>query len=90
MVNKRNIKIGDYVRWLYPLGYVNIQKHKCAQGLIIDIKGEDDRIDGLILCVLDCSYNQSFWLSLDLLIDLGQLQVLNNGKWEHIKRNLKY
>ena len=86
MVNKKNIKVGDYVRWLYPLGYIDFQERRYAQGIITKLKGKDDRIDGLTICILDSSYNQFFWLSLDLLIDLGHMQVLDDGEWKTIKR----
>jgi len=86
MANKKNIKIGDYVRWLYPLGYVDSQKRRYAQGLITQMKGDDSRLDGVTMCILDSSYHQLFWLSLDLLIDFGQLQVLNNGTWEDVRK----
>ena len=80
MENRKNIKIGDYVRWLYPLGYVDVQQRKYSYGLITDIKDEKERIDGRVVLLLDSGYRQFFWLSLDLLIELGSLQIIKDGK----------
>ena len=85
MENRKNIKVGDYVRWLYPLGYIDLQKRQYAYGLVIDIKDEEERIDGKIILFLDSGYKQVFWLSLDLLIELGNLEMLRNGKWRKFR-----
>mgnify|MGYP003114264650 CR=1 FL=1 len=85
MENRKNIKIGDYVRWLYPLGYVDVQQRKYSYGLITDIKDEKERIDGRVVLLLDSGYRQFFWLSLDLLIELGSLQIIKDGKWRQVK-----
>ena len=52
MGNKKNIKLGDYVRWLYPLGYVNPKARRFSYGLVMDIREEDD-MDGQIALLLD-------------------------------------
>jgi|TARA_R110000824_G_scaffold59304_2_gene159353 hypothetical protein len=86
MENRKNIKIGDYVRWLYPLGYVDINKRQFSYGLIINQREEgEDYIDGRIVLLLDSGYKQSFWLSLDLLIDLGSLEILKDGNWQKVE-----
>jgi len=86
MENRKNIKIGDYVRWLYPLGYVDIKKRQFSYGLIINQRDEgEDRIDGRVILLLDSGYKQSFWLSLDLLIDLGSLEMLKDGDWQKVR-----
>ena len=85
MENRKNIKIGDYVRWLYPLGYVDIQKRNYSYGLITNIKDEEERIDGKIILFLDSGYKQLFWLSLDLLVELGKLEILKNGTWRKVR-----
>jgi hypothetical protein len=85
MESRKNIKVGDYVRWLYPLGYVDMQKRKYSYGLITDIKDEKERIDGKVVLLLDSGYKQYFWLSLDLLIELGSLQIIKNGQWKEVK-----
>ena len=84
MENRKNIKIGDYVRWLYPLGYRDIQKRNYSYGLVTDIKDEEERIDGKIILFLDSGYKQLFWLSLDLLVELGKLEILKNGTWNKV------
>lgn len=87
MVSKDKIKIGDYVRWLYPLGYVDIQMRKFSYGLVMDVTNDEDaqNIDGKIVLLLDSGYKQSFWLSLDLLIELGNLELLKNGEWKEVQ-----
>ena len=86
MENRKNIKIGDYVRWLYPLGYVDINKRQFSYGLIINQRDEgEDYIDGRVILLLDSGYKQSFWLSLDLLIDLGSLEILKDGDWQKVR-----
>ena len=80
MENRKNIKIGDYVRWLYPLGYQDIKKRNYSYGLVTNIKDEEERIDGKIILFLDSGYKQLFWLSLDLLIDLGKLEILKDER----------
>jgi len=87
MVSKDSIKIGDYVRWLYPLGYVDLQRRNFSYGLVMNVREEEDEqsIDGKIVLLLDSGYKQTFWLSLDLLIELGNLELLIDGEWEKVK-----
>ena len=85
MENRKNIKIGDYVRWLYPLGYQDIKQRNYSYGLVTNIKDEEERIDGKIILFLDSGYKQLFWLSLDLLIDLGKLEILKDGTWREVR-----
>ena len=85
MENRKNIKIGDYVRWLYPLGYQDIKKRNYSYGLVTNIKDEEERIDGKIILFLDSGYKQLFWLSLDLLVDLGKLEILKDGTWREVR-----
>jgi len=81
----RGIKIGDYVRWKYPLGYVDNREKTHSHGLITDMRDDSERWDGKVVLLLDTKYKQSFWLSLDLLIELGELEVLRNGDWARIR-----
>ena len=85
MENRKNIKVGDYVRWLYPLGYIDLQKRNYSYGLVTNIKEEEERIDGKIILFLDSGYKQLFWLSLDLLVDLGRLEKLKDGTWSKVR-----
>ena len=87
MVSKDSIKIGDYVRWLYPLGYVDLQRRNFSYGLVMNVREEEDEqsIDGKIVLLLDSGYKQTFWLSLDLLIELGNLELLIDGEWRKVK-----
>jgi hypothetical protein len=87
MVSKDDIKIGDYVRWLYPLGYIDIQMRNFSYGLVMNVRDEESEqsIDGKIVLLLDSGYKQSFWLSLDLLIELGNLELLIDGEWKKAK-----
>jgi hypothetical protein len=87
MVSKDNIKIGDYVRWLYPLGYIDLQRRNFSYGLVMNVREEEDEqsIDGKIVLLLDSGYKQTFWLSLDLLIELGNLELLIDGEWRKVK-----
>ena len=85
MENRKNIKIGDYVRWLYPLGYQDIKQRNYSYGLVTNIKDEAERIDGKIILFLDSGYKQLFWLSLDLLVELGKLEILKNGTWSKVR-----
>ena len=64
MVSKDSIKIGDYVRWLYPLGYVDLQRRNFSYGLVMNVREEEDEqsIDGKIVLLLDSGYKQTFWL----------------------------
>ena len=45
MENRKNIKIGDYVRWLYPLGYQDIKQRNYSYGLVTNIQDEESIID---------------------------------------------
>ena len=80
----RGLKIGDYVRWKYPLGYVDNNKKTHSHGLATDMKEEMERWDGKVILLLDTKYKQYFWLSLDLLIELGELEVLQDGDWKRL------
>ena len=84
MENKKNIKVGDYLRWLYPLGYVDMRARKFSYGLVMEIK-EEDTLDGKIALLLDAGYKQTFWLSIELLIELGDAEILRDGVWERLR-----
>ena len=75
------LQIGDYIRWLYPLGYVDAQRRNYTHGLITEIKYDDEIVDGQTLRIVETRTNKSFWLSTDLLISYGSAEVLRNGKW---------
>ncbi len=87
MESKKNIDvtIGDYLRWLYPLGYIDESARKVSHGLVMDIKNEDD-LDGRIALLLDSGYKQTFWLSIELLIELGDAEILRDGKWQKLQQ----
>jgi|TARA_R100001594_G_scaffold44801_2_gene77327 hypothetical protein len=84
MGNKKNIKIGDYMRWLYPLGYIDKSARKFSYGLVMEIK-EEDSLDGRIALLLDSGYKQTFWLSIELLIELGDAEILRDGDWQRLQ-----
>jgi|TARA_R100001015_G_C4610770_1_gene166166 hypothetical protein len=84
MENKKNIKVGDYMRWLYPLGYVDQSARKFSYGLVMEIK-EEDTLDGKIALLLDTGYKQTFWLSIELLIELGDAEILKDGDWQRLQ-----
>ena len=84
MGNKKNIKIGDYMRWLYPLGYIDKSARKFSYGLVMEIK-EEDYLDGRIALLLDSGYKQTFWLSVELLIELGDAEILRDGDWQRLQ-----
>lgn len=79
-----SVNVGDYVRWLYPLGYEDVQSKQFSYGLVMDIKMEEN-YDGKIILLLDSGYRQSFWLSLDLLVELGSMEVARNGHWKRVR-----
>tara|TARA_Y100001963_G_scaffold97419_1_gene134063 strand:+ start:1260 stop:1520 length:261 start_codon:yes stop_codon:yes gene_type:complete len=85
MENRKNINIniGDYLRWLYPLGYIDESARKFSYGLVMDVK-EEDSLDGKIALLLDAGYKQTFWLSIELLIELGDAEILKDGKWQRL------
>ena len=83
MENKKNIKVGDYVRWLYPLGYVYMKARRFSYGLVMNIREEED-LDGTVALLLDTGYKQTFWLSIELLIELGDAEILRDGKWQRL------
>jgi len=86
MENRKNINIniGDYLRWLYPLGYIDESARKFSYGLVMDIK-EEDSLDGKIALLLDAGYKQTFWLSIELLIELGDAEILKDGEWQRLQ-----
>ena len=85
MGNKENIDItiGDYLRWLYPLGYIDQSARKFSYGLVMDVKNEED-LDGRIALLPDTGYKQTFWLSIELLIELGDAEILKDGRWQRL------
>tara|TARA_R100000988_G_scaffold82072_2_gene45290 strand:+ start:2201 stop:2455 length:255 start_codon:yes stop_codon:yes gene_type:complete len=83
MENKKNINIGSYLRWLYPLGYIDKSARKFSYGLVMDIK-EEESLDGKIALLLDTGYKQTFWLSIELLIELGDAEILKDGDWQRL------
>jgi hypothetical protein len=85
MESKKNIKVGDYLRWLYPLGYIDPESRRPSYGLVMDIREEDRDADGRIALLLDSGYKQTFWLSIELLIELGDAEILRDGKWQKLR-----
>ena len=83
MENKKNIKVGDYIRWLYPLGYIDPKARRFSYGLVMSIREEED-MDGCIALLLDSGYKQTFWLSIELLIELGNAETLKDGEWQKL------
>jgi len=71
------------VRWLYPLGYIDVKRRQYSYGLIMSVKNEEGK-DGRIVLLLDSGYKQSFWLSLDLLVELGSMEILQGG-WQSVE-----
>jgi hypothetical protein len=67
------------------MGYIDMQKREYSYGLVMDARFEKD-MDGRIILLLDSGYKQSFWLSLDLLVELGELQVLRVGQWQDVRQ----
>ena len=59
MVNRKSIKVGDYLRWLYPLGYIDLASRRPSYGLVMDVKNEDD-LDGRIVLLLDSVYRTTY------------------------------
>jgi len=49
----------------------------------MDIREEDD-MDGRIALLLDSGYKQTFWLSIELLIELGDAEILKHGEWQKL------
>ena len=72
------------MRWLYPLGYVDQSARKFSYGLVMEIK-EEDTLDGKIALLLDTGYKQTFWLSIELLIELGDAEILKDGDWQRLQ-----
>ena len=84
MENKKNIKVGDYIRWLYPLGYVSMKSRWFSHGLVMDIKKQEEELEDTVVLLLDSGYRQTFWLSIELLIELGDAEILRNGFWKKL------
>ncbi len=72
------------MRWLYPLGYIDKSARKFSYGLVMEIK-EEDSLDGRIALLLDSGYKQTFWLSIELLIELGDAEILRDGDWQRLQ-----
>ena len=72
------------MRWLYPLGYIDKSARKFSYGLVMEIK-EEDSLDGRIALLLDSGYKQTFWLSVELLIELGDAEILRDGDWQRLQ-----
>jgi hypothetical protein len=46
---------------------------------------EEDSLDGRIALLLDSGYKQTFWLSVELLIELGDAEILRDGDWQRLQ-----
>ena len=51
----------------------------------MNIREEDRDADGRIALLLDSGYKQTFWLSIELLIELGDAEILRDGKWQKLQ-----
>ena len=49
----------------------------------MDIRDEDS-LDGSVALLLDSGYKQTFWLSVELLIELGDAETLKDGEWQKL------
>ena len=45
---------------------------------------EEEDMDGCIALLLDSGYKQTFWLSIELLIELGNAETLKDGEWQKL------
>ena len=61
-----------------------MRARKFSYGLVMEIK-EEDTLDGKIALLLDAGYKQTFWLSIELLIELGDAEILRDGVWERLR-----
>ena len=61
-----------------------MKARKFSHGLVMEIK-EEDTLDGKIVLLLDDGYKQTFWLSIELLIELGDAEILRDGVWQKLR-----
>jgi len=55
-----------------------------SHGLVMDIKKQEEELEDTVVLLLDSGYRQTFWLSIELLIELGDAEILRNGFWKKL------
>tara|TARA_B100000131_G_C17625094_1_gene413512 strand:+ start:120 stop:275 length:156 start_codon:yes stop_codon:yes gene_type:complete len=50
----------------------------------MDIKKQEEELEDTVVLLLDSGYRQTFWLSIELLIELGDAEILRNGFWKKL------
>jgi len=71
--------VGDYIRWLRPLG--NSVDRNYIYGIIVSVVMMDTNEQEPKIKILDTKTQKDMWLPLRLLVELGDLQVATENDW---------
>ena len=79
-----SVQVGDMLRWLRPLGNLpNKQKEK-VHGIIVSIDYDDEsEVPSCSIKVMELN-GRTLLLPLDLLVEVGHLEVQRDGVWEPV------
>ena len=81
-ISINNIRAGDYVRWLKPMG--NATDREYVYGLVLDsiISGAEHGAEPS-LKILDNKdpAGRGIWLPIRLLVEAGSLQISRDSNW---------
>jgi len=61
-----------------------MRARRFSYGLVMEIR-EEETLDGTVALLLDSGYKQTFWLSIELLIELGDAETLKDGEWQRLQ-----
>jgi hypothetical protein len=76
------LMVGDYIRWLKPLG--NSVDRGYIYGIITSIVMTDTNEQEPKIKILDTKTQKDMWLPLRLLVELGDLQIASENGWTKV------
>ena len=79
-----SVQVGDMLRWLRPLGNLPNKPKEKVHGIIVSIDyDEESEVPSCSIKVMELN-GRTLLLPLDLLVEVGHLEVQRDGEWEPV------
>jgi|7_EtaG_2_1085326.scaffolds.fasta_scaffold04270_6 hypothetical protein len=84
------VGVGDMLRWLRPLGNLPDRQKEKVHGIIVSIDhDEDSEVPSCSIKVMELN-GKTLLLPLDLLVEVGHLEVQRGGVWESVAPTIEH
>ena len=79
-----SVGVGDMLRWLRPLGNLPDRQKEKVYGIVVSIDyDEGSEVPSCSVKVMELN-GKTLLLPLDLLVEVGHLEVQRDGAWEAV------